>query len=54
MVPKGYEEQMGILSQKHVKENMKWEMKKPSGSFLSNSREICRHFVFSVHQKTVS
>ena len=27
MVPWGYEEQMGILSQKHVKENMKWEMK---------------------------
>ena len=31
---------------------MKWEMKKkPSGNFLSNSRKICRHFAFLVHQK---
>ena len=39
---------------KHVKENMKWEIKKPSGSFLSNSREICCHYVLLVHRKTVS
>ena len=39
---------------KTCKRNVKWEMKKPSGSFLSNSREICRHFIFLVHRETVS
>ena len=57
----GTKKQMGILAQTCKKRGVKStgkkkrEMEKSQvGGFLSNSREICRHFAFLVYRKTIS
>ena len=42
-----YRETNGEYWYKHEAVNKKWL----SGNFLSNSRKICNHFAFVVHQK---